>query len=155
MNRVISDETIPDQDDINNCDVIDGYVNIYLALSRGDEDRLQHAIVKKCAVDCDSLPIGVANSNQVLDSCVYEVEYNDGSLEALSTNIIAENVLSQVDENGHRQMMTEEIIYHRRTSDAMAKNDSTDMPHKLERLKVGRFGYYGQIRHSTRFLSKI
>ena len=28
MNRVISDETIPEQDDINNCDVIDGYVNI-------------------------------------------------------------------------------------------------------------------------------
>ena len=41
---------------------------------------------------------------------MYEVEYNDGSLEALSANIIAKNILSQVDENGHRQMMMKEII---------------------------------------------
>ena len=61
----------------------------------------------------DGKPIGIANNNPLLDSRQYEVEYIDGTTEVISANIIAENILSQVDEEGHRQLMIDEIIDHR------------------------------------------
>ncbi len=36
----------------------------------------------------------------------------------LTANIIAENLLAQVDEDGHRQLLMDEIIYHRMNTDA-------------------------------------
>ena len=135
MNRVISDDTIPEQDNRINNDVLDGYINMEIALPRGEEGKLEHAIVKKRAVDRGGIPIGVANSNPMLDSRIYEVEYSDGSLEAFTANIIAENILSQVDEQGHRQLMMDEIMDHRKTSDAMKKDDSSYIPHKTKTTK--------------------
>ena len=135
MNKVIADETIPEQDSINNSDVLDGYVNMEIAMPRGEEGQLQHAIVKKRAVDRDGKPIGIANKNPLLDSRVYEVEYNDGSMEAITANIIAENILSQVDDNGNRQMMMEEIMDHRKTSEAMNNNDPNYVPGKTKTTK--------------------
>ena len=132
MNKVIADETIPQADNINNSDVLDGYVNMEVALPRGEEGKLEHAIVKKRAVDRDGKPIGVANNNPLLDSRIYEVEYNDGSMEALAANIIAENLLSQVDEHGNKQMMMEEIMDHRKTAEAMTANDPKYIPGKTK-----------------------
>ena len=37
-------------------------------------------------------------------------------------NIIAENLLSQVDEEGHRHMMIEDIVDHRVMEEAIPKN---------------------------------
>jgi hypothetical protein len=95
MNKVIADETIPEQDNIYNSDVLDGYVNMDIAMPRREEGQLQHAVVKKRAVDRDGKPICIANKNPLLDSRVYEVEYNGGSMEAITAYIIAENILSQ------------------------------------------------------------
>ena len=36
-------------------------------------------------------------------------------------NLIAKNILSQVDEEGHRQMMLDEIIDHRSNKNAVKK----------------------------------
>ena len=135
VNRVISDDTIPEQDNRINTDVLDGYVNMEIALPRSEEGKLEDAIVKKRAVDRGGIPIGVANSNPMLDSRIYEVEYSDGSLEAFTANIIAENILSQVDEQGHRQLMMDEIMDHRKTSDAIKKDDSLYIPHKTKTTK--------------------
>ena len=38
----------------------------------------------------------------MLDSWRYEVEYLDGTTEVLTANIIAENLIAQVDDQGHR-----------------------------------------------------
>ena len=73
-------------------------MNTEIALPRGEEGKLEHAIVKKRAVDRGGIPIGVANTNPMLDSRVYEFEYADESLDTFTANIIAENVLSQVDD---------------------------------------------------------
>ena len=103
-----------------------------IALLRGEEGKLEHAIVKNRAVDKGGIPIGVANSNPMLDSRVYEVEYGDGSLEAFTVNIIAENILSQIDDQGHRQLMMDEIMDHRKTSDAINKDGPLYIPHKTK-----------------------
>ena len=55
---------------------------------------------------------------------LYDIEYLDGSIETVSANVIAECVLSQVDSEGHRQLMLDDIIDHRSTADAVKINDA-------------------------------
>ena len=43
----------------------------------------------------------------------------------MTANLIAENLLSQVDEDGHRQMLFSKIIDHRVTQDAIPKSQGT------------------------------
>ena len=45
--------------------------------------------------------IGSANSNPILDSRVYDLEFPDRKIESYSTNLIAENLFAQVDEYGY------------------------------------------------------
>jgi hypothetical protein len=79
--------------------------------------------------DNEGLPIGRASHNPLLDSRQYEVEYADGNVEALTANIIAENLIARVDQEGRRQMMLDEIIDHRTTPEAIPKSKGTYVNH--------------------------
>ena len=94
-----------------------------IVLPRGDDGELYHAIVKKQATDVDGKPYGVNTGNPLTNSRRYEVEFLDGTTEVLATNIIATNLLAQVDEEGHRQMMLDETIDHRKNNDAIDLKD--------------------------------
>ena len=72
-----------------------------IALPR-DDDGPTFAKVTKSLRDANGIPIGTANDNPILDTRVYEVEYLDGHRASLSANTIAENIFSQVDEEGNR-----------------------------------------------------
>ena len=56
-------------------------------------------------LDDEGKPLGTSNNNPLLDGRMYEVEYLDSSTEILAANSIAENVMSQVNEEGHRQLL--------------------------------------------------
>ena len=112
FNRVINDSSIPDVEEYTP-DTFDGYLSMEIGIPRGPDDELMHAKVKRRAVDEDGKPFGKASNNPLMDTRQYEVEFDDGSIEVLAANIIAENVLAQVDEEGHRQMLLREIIDHR------------------------------------------
>ena len=60
----------------------------------------------------DGKSIGRTSNNPLLDSRQYKLEYLDGTTEVLTANIIAENLLAQVDDQGHRQLMIDEIEEH-------------------------------------------
>ena len=121
FNRVISDSSVPDAEDYSP-DTFDGYLSMQIGIPRGSDNELHYAKVKKRAVDEDGRPVGKSSNNPLTDTRQYEVEFEDGSIEVLAANIIAENVLAQVDEEGHRQMMMREIIDHRvDTSQAIPK----------------------------------
>ena len=120
--RVISDDSIKDADEIleNN----EGqYINMEVGLPRGEDGEIERATVKKRVVDVEGKPVGKPHSNPLLDSSLYEIEYLDGTVEVMSANLIAENILSQVDEEGHRQMMLDEIIDHRSNKHAVKKEN--------------------------------
>ena len=68
-------------------------------------------------------PIGTANNKPILDTRMYEVEYADGHKQALSANVIVENVFASVDKEGHRHLLLDQILDHRRISEAIAKED--------------------------------
>ena len=62
-----------------------------------DGDGPEFARVTKFLKYTNGLPIGTFNSNPILDTRMYEVAYQDGYKASLTTNIIAQNLLAQVD----------------------------------------------------------
>ena len=93
---------------INDPDVIkaddevmkDQFLNMEVGLPRGPDGSLIRAKVKKCALDETGNPIGKYHDNPLLDSQLYDVEFANGGVEAVTANVIAENILSQVNEEG-------------------------------------------------------
>ena len=103
---MISDAALRQMDNNANVDVTsDQYVGLERALSRGGDGETLLARVNKRVRDEEGNPVGNANDNPLLDSQKYKVEYADGHVEELTANIIAENLIVQVDEEGRRQMM--------------------------------------------------
>ena len=49
----------------------------------------------------------------------------DGEIEVYTANTIAENLLYKVDEEGHRQMMIDEIVDHQFIEEEIPKNERT------------------------------
>ena len=123
--RVIDDAQLKHADELyaKEIDVLsDPYVGMEMSMTRGAEGELLHATVRKRVRDEDGRPVGASHSNPLLDSRKYEVEYIDGHVEELTANLIAENLISQVDEEGRRQMMLTAIIDHRKLKDAIPQS---------------------------------
>jgi len=74
--------------------------------------------------DGNGNPIGRAHSNPILDTRMFEVEFLDGTTQALAANVIAENMFAQVDQEGRRLMLLSEIIGHRSNKNAVSKQDA-------------------------------
>ena len=71
----------------------------------------------------------------------------DGTTEVLTVNIIAENLLAQVDDQGHRHLMIDEIEDHRKNSDAIPKEKSTILtPSSLQINKKTTKGWEFYVR---------
>ena len=48
-----------------------------------------------------------------MDTRIYEVEYLDGYKQSLAVNVIAMNMFAQVDAEGNRHVLFDEIVDHR------------------------------------------
>ena len=99
--KAIDDNGVPvtgDNNAVNMSEVFDSYINKEVGLLRGNDGELYHATVKRREIDDYGKPLGVGTSKLITDTSVYEVEYLDGTVETLSANVIAENLLSQVDQ---------------------------------------------------------
>ena len=106
FNKVINDKAIHDADNVEaTINSYDAYLTMEVGIRHGPDDEIQQARVKHCAVDSEGNPVGTENKNPLLNTRAYELEYMDRTSEILTANIIAEHILSQVDEEGHRQLM--------------------------------------------------
>ena len=141
--RTIDDTLLPHADDQPVAEVTgDNYVGMELTMARGGEGEALHATVKQRVRDIEGNPVGRANSNPLLDSRKYLVEYVDGTNEELTANVIAENILSQIDDEGRQQMMLSEIIDHRVLSDAIPQSKGTyENAYGVKRRKVTTRGW--------------
>ena len=141
LNRVISDSSIPDGLDDNMRDDKEGpttvpgihdqetvprnaYVDMKLGLPCGEYDSLMHAIIKQRTLDDDGNPMGTEITNPLVDTRAYENEFIDGTTETITSNIIAENLIAQVDEKGHRKLLLDNIIHYRRNNEVVHKSDA-------------------------------
>ena len=90
----------PDDFDI---DAYDGYVTAQVSLPR--EEKLELGTVLRHKHDAEGKLISHSHENPIMDSRIYDVVFSDGEVLAYSTNVIAENLYSQVDDEGHQQVM--------------------------------------------------
>ena len=81
-----------------------------LAVPRGDDPNPQYVKVTKQLRDANGIAIGTANENPILDSHIYEVEYQEGTKASLVANYIAKNLFAQVDQEGNRHVLLDELI---------------------------------------------
>ena len=92
FHSVVSNSKIKEADEEFTPDTYDDqYLNMELAVPRGDNPNPQYAKVTKRLRDADGIPIGTVNENPILDSRMYEVEYQDGTKASLAANYIVEN----------------------------------------------------------------
>ena len=91
----------------------DRYLNMELALPKGDDPNPQLAKVTKRLRDANGIPIGMANDNPILDSRMYKVKDQEGTKASLAANYITENMFAQVDREGNHHVLLDEIIDYR------------------------------------------
>jgi len=104
-NKLISDESIKQVEEVTS-DSYDPYLRMEISLPRGGDTTPIAAHVKRRATTTNDQPIGTAHANPLIDTRQYEVEFVDGYSEALSVNILAENLIAQVDQEGLKHQLT-------------------------------------------------
>ncbi len=88
----------------------DEYLTAQVLLPQGGEAKRATIVGRKH--NHDGRPIGKCHANPLLDTRLYDVEFPDGSKEAIAANLIAENMLSQVDDKGQSYSVLSEIVDH-------------------------------------------
>jgi hypothetical protein len=83
---------------------MDEYLHKELELPRGGE--LAKARVLKCSRDGDGVPTGYRHEKSILNTRQFEVEFQDGSVDTYTVNVIAENLLAMVDPEGRQLYLT-------------------------------------------------
>ena len=116
FNNVVNDKNVKHIDETPD-PIYDPYLNVEIGLPYGPEGDRLRGHVKRRACDDNNQPIGTSNDNPILDTRAYVVDFIDGGQQVLTANIIAENILSQVDENGHTLMLIDKILDHRTTDE--------------------------------------
>ena len=94
-------------------DVINKYLNAEWMFDVGIGSERKGRMVKKHAEGSSGEPLGRAHTNPLFDTREYIVEITDGKTENYFANVIAENVYSQIDAEGHQYQLLQEIVDHR------------------------------------------
>ena len=150
-------EQVTDNKDVANIEehtndeigIVDPCMDMEMGMTRDDEEGRHHAKVKRRAADKDGKPVGRPNDNPLSDHCQHEAEFMDGRTEILIANMTAENLLAQVNDDGHRHLLIDETEDHRVTSDAVSKTDGQ------KRKKRTTRAWMGILREMERWLSRL
>ena len=90
----------------------DTYFKMELAISKNG-DGPEFSKVTKCLRCKDSITIGRCYNSPIMDTRMYELQYKDGHKASMAANAISENIFYQVDGEGNRHVIFQEIIEHR------------------------------------------
>jgi hypothetical protein len=120
IDPVEKESTMPEADEYTE-ESFDKYLSAEVVLALGDGK--QRAKVTDCKWDTDGNPVGIADSNPILDTRVYTVEFPDGTEKEYSANIIAESLYSEVDQDGRQFQLIDEIIDHSSDASAVSRDD--------------------------------
>jgi hypothetical protein len=140
--EVISDAKISEADEDFTPDTFnDTYLDKEISLASG-ANEVQFGRVTKRLRDADGRPIGTANDNPLLGTREYAVEFRDGHVESVSANLIAQNLYSQLDDEGKRHILLTDIVDHRRDERAIDKRDAfTYMKNGVKRRRETTQGW--------------
>jgi hypothetical protein len=113
---------LPEADEMPSPDAYDQYLTANVLIGRAGE--MQRGTVKARAKDPDGNPVGKSNQNPLLDTREYLIEFNDGSIDVLTANAIAESMYAQVDAEGRAYSLLDQIIEHKSDGNALSKDDA-------------------------------
>lgn len=94
---------------------LDEFIGADVLLPQGGVN-VRARVVKRVR-DGDGNLQGIRNDNPILDSRTYELEFADGSMAQYAANVVAENLYSQVDPEGRRFDVFQDIVDHRFTGE--------------------------------------
>jgi hypothetical protein len=89
----------------------DPIISAQVILPHGDGDMIANVLGRK--QNSDGNLIGCHHMSPILDSCVYDVEFLDGTQE-IAHSILAEHLLSQVDKEGNQYQIFWDVVDHRK-----------------------------------------
>ena len=121
MPQMKVEEGTPEADDYTP-EAFDQYINSLVMMNRGGV-RVKGRVIGRHR-NADGVPIGKAHSNPIMDTRLYDIEFPDGSTDAYAANLVAENIYAQVDEEGKKHVIVDEIIDHRSDASAVIGDDS-------------------------------
>ena len=100
----------------------DKLINAEVLLQHGD--TMQTGKVIQRSIGAEGTTLGSYDDNPFLNSIIYDVEFDDGTVKEYGANIIAENNLTQVDSDGLSRTMMKAIICHQKDeATAVSKSD--------------------------------
>ena len=99
----------------------DKLIHAELILPQGE--NLRTATVTGRSIGPDGMTTGTWDESPVINSIVYDVEFPDGEVKEYAANIIAENMLSQVDSEGFTLTLMDSILDVKKDGSAVAKSD--------------------------------
>ena len=116
------DEIVDHSDARAQADTYDAFIGAEVALPDKVGGKAMGRVVKRVR-DNDGNPVGTATNNPITNTSRYEVEFPDGHSEELQYNYIAENMMSQVDSEGHHYQLLAEISDHYADGTAIKKSN--------------------------------
>ena len=116
------DEVVDNSDRRKQANTYDQFINAEVAMP-DKEGRTSMGKVVKRVRDNEGKGISTVTDNPLTNSSLYEVEFPDGHSEELQYNIIAENMMSQVDSEGHHYQLLAEISDHKSNQLAIKRSN--------------------------------
>jgi hypothetical protein len=90
-------------------------------------------------------PLGTSNTNPMLDTRIYNVQFGDGHIKEYAANVMAGNIYSQLDPNGNRFLLLKEITDHRVDDTHICKEDKYISNGNNRHLRHTTKGWYLQV----------
>ena len=120
-------------------------INAEVLLPQGEEEQMAKVIRR--VVDSDGRVHGTFNENPILNTLVYEVEFPDGAVKEYAANVIAENILRQVDSTGRYSHVMDGILSHRKDGSAVTKDNAFIVTKRGRRkLRQTTIGWHFQVQ---------
>ena len=116
------DYAYPDIDDATP-EFQDSYIGAEVTLPL-QGTMVQGKVKKRSRTDNGEL-FGKSNTNPILDTRSYDVEFPDGNVKSYTANVIAENMVAQCDPLGNQYRLMESIIDHKTDSSALSPEQAT------------------------------
>jgi hypothetical protein len=112
----------PDHSDLEvTPEMEDNYLNTEISVPQGG--TLAKGRVTSWKRDKDGNPIGLANTNTILNTREYTFTFNDGDETVINANLIAEAMYVQCHPDGNQYVLLDSIIDHRQLDTAIRPSD--------------------------------
>eukprot|EP00804_Cyclotella_cryptica_P008557 CCRYP_007551-RA/>CCRYP_007551-RA protein AED:0.38 eAED:0.38 QI:0/0/0/1/1/1/2/0/852 len=134
--------TLEEEVDDSDLSSYNKFIGTKIRLTDDENNGGNIATVKRRATDFSGRPLGKPHDNPMLDSRIYEVELEDGTVDQYCVNQIAECIWAQVASEGREHLVMHELVDHRKNGRAIPiKRGYTNDRHGVKRPKIPLDGW--------------